>query len=413
MFRMRNGETGRRRALIIVENLPVPLDRRVWQEALALAGAGWRVAVICPRTEDFPEAEEERDGILILRHPLAPARRAAGYLVEYAQALYWQIRLSLRVRRRMGIDVIQGCSPPDLIFLVARLHRLLWGTPYIFDHHDLSPELFEVKFGPRGLLYRLLVWVERRSFRASAVSIATNETFRTIAVERGGMDPSRVVVVKSYPDPRRFERVAPAPGLAVPGRRLVGYVGIMGAQDGVDMLIRAMAGIVHGEGERAGRQDVGCVIIGDGPELRPLTALAAELGLGAAVVFTGYLSGPALLATLSTLDLGVIPDPPNAFNDKLSMNKVFEYMMLGLPFVMFDLAQARSEAGEAAETVAQHSAPALAAAILGLLDDAERARAMGEWGRAEAGRRFRWPEEAARLLAAYDLALEGSRSVAR
>jgi glycosyltransferase involved in cell wall biosynthesis len=286
------------------------------------------------------------------------------------------------------------------MFLVALPHRLL-GTRFVFDHHDLSPELFVSKFGREGLLWRVLAFFERCTFRLATVSIATNETFRDIAIRRGGMDPDRVFVVKSYPEIARFVRTDPDPVLAAQGRRLVGYLGIMGAQDGVDTLVDAMAEIRDG----LGRDDIGCLIVGEGPELPALRAQAARLGLGDRVIFTGYLSGPALMAHLSALTLGVIPDPPNPFNDKLSMNKVFEYMMLGLPFAMFDLAQARSEAGSAAVVVPEHSAAALARAIVALVDDPARRAEMGALGRTLAERDFLWSREAETYLAAYARAL--------
>ena len=386
--------------LILVENLPVPFDRRVWQEARTLRDAGCAVSVICPKGKGHDLGREEIGGISIWRHPLFQARSAKGYLLEYPMALILQFWLSLRVRMAAGpIDTIQACSPPDLLFLVALPWRLS-GTRFVFDHHDLSPELYFVKFGREGLFHRMLEFFERRTFGHATVSIATNETFRDIAVDRGGMDPDRVFVVKSYPEAGRFRRTDPDPALKVPGRSLVGYIGVIGAQDGVDALIDAMAEI-RGP---MGRSDVDCLIIGDGPELPTLRARATRLGLGDAVTFTGYLSGEPLMAALSALDVGVIPDPPNAFNDKLSMNKVFEYMMMGLPFAQFDLTQARSEAGGAGVVVEEHSPAALARAIVELVDDPDRRAAMGRTGMEIAARDFRWETEAARYLAAHEAA---------
>lgn len=237
------------------------------------------------------------------------------------------------------------------MFLVALIHKVLFGTFFVFDHHDLGPELYLSKFGRKDFLYWLMCFLERQTFRIADASIATNETFRDIAVARGSMNPDRVVVVKSYPEAAKFKRAAPDRSLFVPGKHLVGYLGIMGAQDGVETLLRAIAEVLHVRK----RDDINCVIIGDGPELNRLKDIAAELDLGSSVRFTGYLSGPSLIAHLSALSIGVIPDPPNEFNDKLSMNKVFEYMMLGLPFVQFNLRQATREAGDAALVVREHS----------------------------------------------------------
>jgi glycosyltransferase involved in cell wall biosynthesis len=375
----------------------VPFDRRVWQEAQALNDAGYEVSVICPAGKGFDKSYEVIDGIHIYRHPLKEAESAAGYALEYGSALVHQIRLSFVVRRRRRIDVIQACNPPDLMFLVALLHKLLFGTYFVFDHHDLGPELYFSKFGRKDFLYRIMCLLERQTFRTADASIATNETFRDIAVARGGMDPNRVVVVKSYPEASKFRLTRAEGSLVVPGKHLIGYIGIMGAQDGVETLVRAMAEIRHVRQ----RDDINCIIIGDGPELARLKEIAASLDLGHSLQFTGYLSGPQLMAHLSALNLGVIPDPPNEFNDKLSMNKVFEYMMLGLPFVQFDLRQASSEAGSAALVVREHSPQALADGIVELIDDPERRKRMGLLGRAVAEREFQWSLEALRYLDAY------------
>lgn len=375
----------------------MPFDRRVWQEAQALNEAGYEVSVICPAGKGFDKTYEVIDGIHIYRHPLKEAESAAGYAREYGSALMHQIRLSFAVRRRRRIDVIQACNPPDLMFLVALLHKLLFGSYFVFDHHDLGPELYVSKFGRKDFLYRIMCLLERQTFRTADASIATNETFRDIAVARGGMDPNRVVVVKSYPEASKFRLTAAEKSLVVPGKHLIGYIGIMGAQDGVETLVRAMAEIRHVRR----RDDINCIIIGDGPELARLKQIAASLDLDHSLQFTGYLSGPQLMAHLSALNLGVIPDPPNEFNDKLSMNKVFEYMMLGLPFVQFDLRQASSEAGSAALVVREHSPRALADGIVELVDDPERRKRMGLSGRAVAEREFQWSLEARRYLDAY------------
>lgn len=384
--------------LIIVENLPVPFDRRVWQEATALREAGYDVSVICPTGRGHDLAEEEISGIHVYRHPLPfEASGAAGYLLEYATALFWEFVLSLKVARRHGFDVIHACNPPDLIFLVASVHKLLAGKKFIFDQHDLNPELYEVKFGRRGFFHTLLEKFERMTFRLADASIATNQTFKRIAIERGGMAPERVWVVKSYPDLARFRRVDPLPALRQAHRYLVGYVGIIASQDGVDLLVKAMAHLATA----LGRTDIGCVIIGNGPELDNLKALARDLNVEQHVRFTGFLRGEELLAHLSSLDIGVIPDPPNPCNDKLSMNKVFEYMALGLPFVQFDLPQSRSEAGEAADVAREATPEALAEAMVRLLEDEDRRQRMSAYGLATAQRDFQWANEKHALIDCY------------
>ncbi len=389
--------------LILVENLPVPFDRRVWQEAQALHQAGHVVSVICPKGKGHTASYEVYEGVHIYRHELVEAKSAPGYPAEYLTALMHQLKLSLLVRRRQRIDVIQACNPPDLMFLIALFHRMLFGTRFLFDHHDLSPELYLSRYGRRDIFYAILSLLERQTFRLADASIATNETFRNIAIERGGMPSDRVFVVKSFPDAAKTRRCPPEPSLVAGGKCLVGYIGIMGVQDGVETLIRAMDHVVYGRG----RTDIRAVLIGDGPEYERLRALTRTLRLEEAVHFTGYLSGPALLSHLSAIDIGVIPDPPNGCNEKLSMNKVFEYMMLGIPFVQFDLSQARSEAGEAALVAGEHSASALADGIISLAEDAARRRRMSEAARNIAGREFQWTREAGRYLAAVESSFAG------
>ena len=293
------------RVLIIVENLPVPFDRRVWQEARTLRQAGWTVSVICPKNANYTKSYECIEGIHVYRHPLPiQASGLAGFALEYGTALFWEFVLSLKVLYKHGFDVVHACNPPDLIFLIGGFYKFLLGKRFVFDHHDISPELYEAKFGKRGFVHKVLLWLERLTFRTADASIATNDSFRRIAVARGGMWAERVWVVKSYPDLNRFYRVEADPALKRGRQHLVGYVGIMGNQDGVDLLVDAMAHIVHTQG----RRDVGCAIIGNGPELEALKARAQEKNVADYIEFTGFLTGPTLLKYLSTIDVGAIPD---------------------------------------------------------------------------------------------------------
>jgi glycosyltransferase involved in cell wall biosynthesis len=384
--------------LIIVENLPVPFDRRVWQEATALKEAGYCVSVICPVGKGHDLAEESLEGINIYRHSVAfEADSSLGYLVEYSVALFWEFFLACKVLRRHGFDVIHACNPPDLIYLVAAFFKTVFRKKFIFDQHDLNPELYEVKFGKRGFFHTLLCHFERRTFRWADASIATNQTFKEIAITRGKMQTDKVWIVKSFPALSRFKRVEPIPELRKNYKYLLGYVGIIAPQDGVDLLVRAMSCIVQ-----SGRTDCGCVVIGSGPALEGLKSLAKQLNVDSYINFAGYLTGNNLLAHLSTLDIGVIPDPSNPCNDKLSMNKVFEYMALGLPFVQFDLPQSRSEAGEAAFVAKSCTPESLAESILALLADEAARHRMARFGVERAQSEFQWDKEKLSLLAAYE-----------
>ncbi len=376
----------------------------MWQEARSLRDAGYTVSVICPKGGRYTQAYELLEGIHVFRHPLPiEADGAAGYALEYSWSLFWEFVLSVRAYFKVGFDVVQACNPPDLIFLVAGFWKLVAGKRFVFDHHDINPELFEAKFGCKGVLHKLLKIFERWTFSTADVSIATNETFKEIAVNRGGMDPDKVFVVRSIPDLKRFERCAPEHDLKNGRRHLIGYVGIMGVQDGVDLLVKGMADIVH----RRGRRDVQCAIVGSGTELEPLRQMARDLDVADYVTFTGFRSGQSLLSAFSSFDIGVIPDPKNTYNDKISMNKVFEYMSLGIPFVQYDLIEGRRTAGDAALYATDNDPVDLADKMMRLLDDAGMRERLAETGRERAKNLLCWDSERARLLMAYDVALAG------
>lgn len=386
--------------LIIVENLPVPVDRRVWQEAKALRDAGWDVTVICPATVACAERDIVIDGIQVYRHSLPViARGAAGFLVEYPLALFHETRLALRAFRRRRFDVVHICNPPDLLFLVALPYQLL-GRALIFDQHDICPELFESKFHRRGLLHALLRLFEWLTFKSADVVIAANATFRDIALGRGGKRPADVFTVYSVPDLATFRRVASLERPA--GAPLViGYVGVMGAQDGVCNLIEAVAKL-QARGLTSG---VRLRLVGDGPELDALRALAVERGVADICDFTGFLGGEALLGALSSFDIGVIPDPFDVYNDKISMNKVFEYSTLGLPIVAFDLRETRRLLGDSALYATAYTVDGLTESLSRLVTDAGLRRDLGGRAAALAARTFRWDEQVSQLLAAYNRAL--------
>jgi glycosyltransferase involved in cell wall biosynthesis len=394
------GSAGRpRRVLIIIENLPAPFDRRVWQEATTLARAGYQVSIICPKDKGYEESFELLDGIAIYRHPLPVEARGLGsYLLEYPSALFWEFVLAWRVFLTRGFDVVHACNPPDTIFLIALFFKLFFRRRFLFDHHDLNPELFEAKFGRRGFFYRLLLALERWTFRSADVSIATNESYRSIAITRGGMPAARVFVVRSGPDLARM-RIQPAiPELKYGRRHLVGYVGTMGHQEGIQYLLEAARMIVH---DRR-RSDIHFTLVGGGPELERLKRLARELGVADHVTFTGRLPDGELLAVLNTSDVCVNPDEFNEMNDKSTMNKIMEYMSLGKAIVQFDLTEGRVSAGEASLYAKPNDSIDLADRILELLDDPERCERMGRIGRERVLRELSWEHEAPNLLKAYD-----------
>ena len=311
-----------KRVLILVENLPSPFDRRVWQEATALAAAGYSVSIICPTGKGCEKRYEEIDGIAIHRYRLpVEASGALGYVLEYSIALFWSFVLSLRVACGRGFDIVHACNPPDLFFLIGAFYKL-FGRKFVFDHHDINPELYEAKFGRRDRFWKLMLALERMSFRLADVSIATNESYRRIAIGRGGMDPSKVHVVRSGPSLERLKIVPPDERLKRGRRYLVGYVGTMGRQEGIDLLLAAAHEIVHG----LGRRDIHFGLVGGGTSVEEMKQLARELDVADFVTFTGRVPDAEMLAMLNTADVCVNPDIANAMNDKSTMNKIMEYM---------------------------------------------------------------------------------------
>jgi len=387
-----------RRVLILVENLPSPFDRRVWQEAGALRDAGYAVSIICPTGPGCEKKFESIEAIDIWRYGLPTEGAGAfGYLLEYAAALFFSFVLSVRVLFGRGFDVIHACNPPDLFFLIGGFYKL-FGKKFLFDHHDANPELYVAKFGRKDFFYRLMLALERWTFRTADVSVATNESYRRIALERGGMAPERVFVVRSGPSIERMKIMAPQAQLKRGRRYLVGYVGVMGRQEGIHHLLQAARHLVV---ERR-RSDIHFGLVGGGTSLGEMVQLAADLGISDYVTFTGRVPDAELLAMLNTADVCVNPDVASEMNDISTMNKIMEYMALGKPIVQFDLSEGRYSA-QAGSLYARNNDPRdFAAKIMELLDDPEKRRSMGEFGRRRVMEELEWRHEVPKLLAAYE-----------
>ena len=386
------------RILILVENLPSPFDRRVWQEATTLRGAGHEVSIICPTGKGCEKKFESIDGIDIWRYDLpAEGEGALGYAVEYSAALAWTFFLTVKVLLKKGVDVVHACNPPDLFFLIGGFYKL-FGKKFLFDHHDANPELYEAKFGRRDFFWKLMLWVEKLTFRTADVSIATNESYKRIAIERGGMAPERVFVVRSGPSLERL-KVVPADEKLKKGRKhLVGYVGVMGRQEGIDLLLESIHFIV----KKMKRTDIQFGLVGGGTSLQEMRDLAVALGVDDYVSFTGRVPDAELLAMLNTADVCVNPDVANEMNDISTMNKIMEYMALGKPIVQFDLTEGRFSAQQASLYAKRNDPVDFANKIVELIDDPERRTAMGAFGRSRVENELEWRYEAPKLLAAYD-----------
>ena len=390
---------------IVVENLPVPTDRRVWSEACALRDAGYLVSVICPKgKKSATNSYEILEGIHIYRHRTWEAQSAIGYLWEYTLALLVEFYLVFKVFARTKFSILQGCNPPDNIFLIA-LALKPFGVRFVFDHHDLAPELLEAKFGrTRRLLAGVTRFAEKCSFRVADVSIATNESFKEVAVTRGGKRPEEVFVVRNCPDLKKFRPRPVRTESKLDGPILVVYVGFMARQDGLDLLLEAIEHIV----KREKRQDINFVLIGDGTMLPELRAIVAEKGLDQFVTFTGQVPHEDVLGYLSNADLGVSPDPKTPMNDNSSMIKIFEYMAFGLPVVLFDLKEGRRAAGPAGLYASPNDPIDFANQLMKLLNSAELRDQMGAFGRKRIEEGLNWETEKKTLLQAYRTALQAN-----
>jgi len=388
--------------LILVENLPVPLDRRVWQEACALRDAGYQVVVICPQMRGFTRPEEVLEGIQIYRHWISEeAGGFTGFFREYASALWGETWLAWKAWRRHKFKSIHLCNPPDLLFLVALPFKLLCGTKVIYDVHDLWPEMFEAKFERRGAFYWFVRLAERLTHACADVVLATNQSVRQVAFERGGKSNGQVFVVRTAPKIVELDG-QPNPALKKGRRYLIGYVGVMGNADGVNYLIDAAAHLVL----RLGRKDVQFLLMGSGPEHERLVAQRDGLGLQEFVDLPGRVTNQFLFTALRTIDVGVSCDPINSYNDHCTMNKVLEYMAFAKPQVMFDLKEGRASAADAALYVAENSAEKLGEAIGRLLDDPVLREKMGRCGEERLSTQLNWERSVQQLLAAYSQVLQ-------
>ena len=375
------------RVLIIVQNLPVPFDRRVWLECQALVAAGYQVSVVCPKGKGDPPHEVIDTVELYKYRPYAPGGSKVSFIAEYVYSFVATAWLTLKSRRKGRFAVMQACNPPDIFWPIALVLRLLDGTKFVFDHHDLCPELFRSRFpdGPE-LPYRGLRMLERCTHRIADHVIATNDSYRDIAINRSGKAPEDVTVVRTGPNPDKLHRVAPVPELRRGRRFLAAYIGVMGPQDGVDIAVRAADIVVR----EMGRPDIAFTLIGSGDCFDELVALRDELKLTGHVEFTGRIPDELVKTILSTADVGLSPDPKNPLNDVSTMNKTMEYMAFELPVVAFDLRETRVSAGDAAVYAKPNDIHDYARAIVGLIDDENRRAKLGKLGRARVEEELAW-----------------------
>jgi glycosyltransferase involved in cell wall biosynthesis len=381
--------------LIVIENLPAPFDRRVWQEANTLKDQGADVSIICPKMKGYTASYENINGIAIYRHDLPlEARGAIGYLLEYSAAIFWEFVLAWKIYFRKRFQVIHGCNPPDLIFITALFFKPL-GVKYVFDHHDINPELYIAKFQRKDFFYKTMVFFERLTFLFANFSIATNESYKEIAIRRGKMPPDKVQVVRSGPSLGRLRIIPPVPSHKKGKSFLVGYVGVIGEQEGLDLLIDA-AKIL-----RQTRDDVQYAIVGGGTDLEKIQAYAENAGVGDIFTFYGRVSDEVLLEVLNTADVCVNPDKPTEMNNLSTMNKIMEYMALQKPIVQFDLKEGRASALEASLYAKADDIQDFAAKIGLLLNDEALRKKMGEFGHQRVKNELSWDYESVKLINFY------------
>jgi len=390
----------RGRVLHLSENLTLPFDRRVWLELNALQQAGYDVSAICPMGEGGRAPHEVLNGIALWRYPPPPPTSGfASYAWEFLYCWLQTLRLTFVVHFRRGFDVIHSANPPDTFWAIALLFKP-FGVRYVFDHHDLCPELYLARFGERragSLPHRLLQWLERMQFACADLVISTNESYRQEALARGRKPPGRVRVVRSGPSHERFAVVREPVAELKRGRRfLVAYLGVMAPQDGVDHLLRAARVLLDR------RDDVAFTFIGSGDSFEELQCLSHKLGLDSACRFTGRVPDADVERLLATADVCVSPDPRNPLNDVSTMNKVLEYMACGKPVVCFDLREHRFSAGDGALYAEPNRDEDLAAKIEQLLDDPGLSARLGAYNRRRFIEELAWEHNAGELLAAYE-----------
>jgi glycosyltransferase involved in cell wall biosynthesis len=389
-----------KRVLMLLENNPYSQDSRVRQEAQTLHRAGYQVTVVSPKKEPSDKSRSVVNGVSLYRFRAAPNTGGfAGYVWEYGYSTTIMFLLSVIVWLRGGFDVIHAHNPPDTLFLIGWFYRL-FGKKFVFDHHDVSPEMYEARYGPsaRPLVRRLLGLFERLTFRTADHVIAANESHRAIAIERGGVAPEAITIVRNGPIASKMNPTDPDPNLRSKSGMILAYVGIMGPQDGVDYLLRAIHHLI----DDLGREDVYCVIIGRGDSVPDLKVLAETLGIADKVWFAGWISLDDLPGYLSAVDICVDPDPSNPYNDLCTMIKLMEYMAMGKPIVAFDLPEHRVSAQGAALYAQANDEMDFARKIEALMDDPERRRRMGEIGRKRVHSDLAWEHQEGNLLAAYE-----------
>ena len=380
--------------LIVIENLPAPFDRRVWQEATTLKENGAKVSIICPKMKGYDKSYELIDEIEIYRHPLREGKGALGYLVEYSQAIFWEFFLSWKIFIKKRFQVIHGCNPPDLIFITALFFKI-FGVRYVFDHHDINPELYISKFNKKGFFYKTMVFFEKLTFMTANYSIATNESYKKIAIERGNMNPEKVQVVRSGPKLNRLKIQPPKQELKNGKKYLIGYIGVIGEQEGLDLLLESAKYML------TKRNDFHFGIVGGGTHLDDIKKLTKEFNLDDYFTFYGRVDDQKMIDVLNTADVCVNPDTPTEMNNLSTMNKIMEYMALKKPIVQYTLKEGKFSAEKASLYAKNTDVKDFADKIISLLNNEEKRKEMGDYGYNRVKTQLSWDYESKKLVNFY------------
>lgn len=389
---------GVKHILFIVENSTVPLDLRVWREALTLKDKGYEVSVIGPKKGDYTKNYEIMSGIEIYRHPMPyEASDKIGFVLEYFNAIIYELYLSVKIFLKKPFHYIHAANPPDNIFIIALFFKL-FGVKYVFDHHDICPELYYANFNRKDFLYKSLLLFEKFSFKVANLVISTNESYKKIAIKRGHKNEEEVYVVRNGPDLLKKENIYKKYEYKTEFNHLVAYIGVIGPQERIDILLRAAYYIIN----KKGISDIKFVIIGPGPSLEKMTQLSKDLSLNKNVEFTGYIPNPDFYNILAAADICVNPELKNEYTDKSTMIKTMEYMFVGKPIVQFETTEGKASAGSAAINVTNNDETRFAETIIELIQDKAKIKKMGDVGKERIHDMLSWNKQEINLKNAYE-----------
>lgn len=385
--------------LILIEDGSFTFDNRVKRQVGALCNDGWNMSVICPKYKEDPFFKQINEKLCVYFYPKPNALGTLGHILEHFISLFFMTILTLWVYLVHRFSIIQGCNPMDITWIIAAPYKI-FGIKYIFDQHDLSPELFQSRNNKyyQSRLYKILLWLEKKSYDYADIVLATNFSYKNVAIKRGGKDPKQVIVVRNGPTLTQFVIKT---NNTKNKNFLIGYIGNMNAQDGVNHILDVAYHIIF----KNNITDITFVLIGGGSSQPGLVKLSKKMGLEKWITFTGRISDSDMLVWLNKCNICVQPDPKNVLNDVSTMNKVLEYMALAKPIVAFDLKETRVSCGNAALYATENNTTDMAEKILYLKANPKIRESMGKLGRLRIENQLAWKYSIPHLLKAYNYVL--------